>query len=88
MQEVLSSIRMLKYMAIEKPFEERILKARDAELAQLRWNYLLEVSFQAIWSISPILCILVSFWAYTSPLLMHKTLTPSVAFASLAVWNE
>ncbi|GAA5841427.1 hypothetical protein JCM3766R1_004081 [Sporobolomyces carnicolor] len=88
MQEVLSSIRMLKYMAIEKPFEERILKARDAELAQLRWNYLLEVSFQAIWSISPILCILVSFWAYTSPLLMNKNLTPSVAFASLAVWNE
>ncbi|GAA5904673.1 uncharacterized protein JCM6883_003864 [Sporobolomyces salmoneus] len=88
MQEVLSSIRMLKYMAIEKPFEERILKARDAELAQLRWNYLLEVSFQAIWSISPILCILVSFWAYTSPLLMNRNLTPSVAFASLAVWNE
>ncbi|GAA5944109.1 uncharacterized protein JCM15063_005316 [Sporobolomyces koalae] len=88
MQEVLSSIRMLKYMAIEKPFEEKILKARDAELAQLRWNFILEVSFQAIWSISPILCILVSFWAYTSPLLMGKTLTPSVAFASLAVWNE
>ncbi|GAA5837403.1 hypothetical protein JCM5353_002686 [Sporobolomyces roseus] len=88
MQEVLSSIRMLKYMAIEKPFEERILKARDAELAQLRWNFILEVSFQAIWSISPILCVLMSFWAYTSPLLMGKNLTPSIAFASLAVWNE
>ncbi|GAA6061872.1 hypothetical protein JCM10212_000513 [Sporobolomyces blumeae] len=88
MQEVLASIRMLKYMAIEKPFEERIVKARDAELAQLRWNFVLEVSFQAIWSISPILCVLVSFWAYTSPLLMDRALTPSVAFASLAVWNE
>ncbi|GAA5864423.1 hypothetical protein JCM1840_000490 [Sporobolomyces johnsonii] len=88
MSEVLGSIRMLKYAAIEKPFEERILKSREAELTQLRRNFFLEVSFQAIWSISPILCVLVSFWAYTSPALMGKTLTPSTAFASLAVWNE
>ncbi|GAA5957081.1 hypothetical protein JCM21900_000787 [Sporobolomyces salmonicolor] len=88
MNEVLGSIRMLKYAAIEKPFEQRILKSRDAELTQLRRNFFLEVSFQAIWSISPILCVLVSFWAYTSPALMGKTLTPSTAFASLAVWNE
>lgn len=29
-----------------------------------------------------------SFWAYTSPLLMDQVLTPSTAFAALAVWNE
>ncbi|GAA6021159.1 hypothetical protein JCM10207_008338 [Rhodosporidiobolus poonsookiae] len=88
MNEVLNSIRMIKFYAFEKPFEEKILKARSDELKQLRWNFWLEVSFQAIWSVSPILCVLVSFWAYTSPLLMNRELTPSVAFASLAVWNE
>ncbi|GAA5991895.1 hypothetical protein JCM10908_002259 [Rhodotorula pacifica] len=88
MNEVLSSIRMIKFYAFERAFEQRILAARADELASLRHNYFLEVSFQGIWTISPILCVLVSFWAYTSPLLMGQTLTPSTAFAALAVWNE
>ncbi|GAA6040411.1 hypothetical protein NBRC10512_001368 [Rhodotorula toruloides] len=88
MNEVLGSIRMIKFYAFERPFEKRILDARRDELKTLRWNYFLEVSFQGIWSISPILCILVSFWAYTSPLLMNRQLTPSTAFTALSVWNE
>ncbi|BGP24141.1 ATP-binding cassette transporter [Rhodotorula toruloides] len=88
MNEVLGSIRMIKFYAFERPFEKRILEARRDELEMLRWNYFLEVSFQGIWSISPILCILVSFWAYTSPLLMNRQLTPSTAFTALSVWNE
>jgi ABC-type multidrug transport system fused ATPase/permease subunit len=136
MNEVLSSIRMIRFYAFEKPFEQRVLKAREEELKQMRTNFFLEVSFQgcvlvsfpavllppiivlpllhsslsslslnplrlprtltdpltsscnSIWAISPICCVLFSFWAYTSPLLMGQKLTPSVAFASLAVWNE
>ncbi|GAA6024648.1 hypothetical protein JCM8202_000420 [Rhodotorula sphaerocarpa] len=88
MNEVLSSIRMIKFYAFERAFEKRILAARSDELAALRYNYFLEVSFQGIWTISPILCVLVSFWAYTSPFLMNRVLTPSTAFAALAVWNE
>ncbi|GAA6039699.1 hypothetical protein JCM8097_001359 [Rhodosporidiobolus ruineniae] len=88
MNEVLGSIRMIKFYAFEKPFEERVVKARADELHQLRNNFLLEVCFSGIWSISPILCVLISFWAYTSPLLMNQELTPSTAFASLAIWNE
>ncbi|GAA5837596.1 hypothetical protein JCM11251_002021 [Rhodosporidiobolus azoricus] len=88
MNEVLGSIRMIKFYAFEGAFEQRILKAREDELAQLRWNFWLEIFFQGIYSVSPILCILVSFWAYTSPLLMNRELTPSVAFASLAIFNE
>lgn len=55
MNEVLGSIRMIKFYAFERPFEKRILDARKDELRTLRWNYFLEVSFQGIWSISPIL---------------------------------
>lgn len=86
MNEVLSSIRMIKSLAFEQPFEERIIASRSEELKQLRRNFLLEVAFNAIWSVSPILCVLVSFYVYTT--VMGQELTPSVAFASLAVWNE
>ncbi|SCV71041.1 BQ2448_3803 [Microbotryum intermedium] len=86
MNEVLQSIRMIKYMAFEEPFEKRIMEARAFELKQLRRNYLLEVSFSGIWGISPILCVIVSFYVYTN--IIGKELTPSIAFASLAVWNE
>jgi len=129
MQEVLSSIRMLKYMAIGSfraipnlcpritqisLVHRETIRGKDPESSRRRigstsmelhlgrfvspvLNLLSSlltidiartVSFQAIWSISPILCVLTSFWAYTSPLLMNRTLTPSIAFASLAVWNE
>lgn len=77
--------------------------AGNEELKHLRHNFLLEVSFNAIWSASPILCVLgeffssdfliyadmphtVSFYVYTK--VMGQELTPSTAFASLAVWNE
>ena len=46
------------------------------EMADGRWaragNYLLEVSFSAIWGVSPILCVLVSFWIYTAPWAVNK----------------
>ncbi|GAA5830682.1 hypothetical protein JCM3770_005698, partial [Rhodotorula araucariae] len=88
MNEVLGSIRFIKFMAFEHPFETRILDARDDEIRELRRNFVLEIIFQGIYNISPILCVLVSFWAYTSPLLMGQELTPSTAFTALSVWNE
>ncbi|GAA5861561.1 hypothetical protein JCM8547_008073 [Rhodosporidiobolus lusitaniae] len=88
MNEVLNSIRMIKFYAFEGPFEKRVLAARDHELKTLRTNYFLEVMFQLVWGVSPILCVCLSFFIYTSPTFMNQTLTPSTAFASLAIWNE
>ncbi|CAD6589269.1 MAG: hypothetical protein CYPHOPRED_004772, partial [Cyphobasidiales sp. Tagirdzhanova-0007] len=42
MSEVLSSIRYIKFMAYERAFEQRILRAREEEIRQQRNNYLLE----------------------------------------------
>jgi ABC-type multidrug transport system fused ATPase/permease subunit len=53
MNEVLSSIRMIKFYAFEKPFEKRVLKAREDELRELRRNFWLEVSFQGVRPPSP-----------------------------------
>lgn len=86
MNEVLSSIRYIKFMAYERPFEQRILKARDEELRQQRSIYMLEVLWDFIWGASPIACIVVSFYVYTK--IMERDLTPAVAFTSLAIFNE
>ena len=86
MSEVLSSIRYIKFMAYERAFEQRILRAREEEIRQQRNNYLLEVAFNFIWGASPIACVLVSFLVFTKA--MHRDLTPSIAFTSLAVFNE
>ena len=86
MNEVLTSIRYIKFMAYEKPFEERILRAREEELKQQRYIYLLEVAFNFIWGSSPVACVVVSFYVYTK--IMGRDLTPSIAFTSLAVFHE
>ena len=86
MSEVLSSIRYIKFMAYERAFEQRILRAREEEIRQQRNNYLLHVAFNFVWGASPVACVLVSFLVFTKG--MHRDLTPSVAFTSLAIFNE
>jgi len=68
-------------MAWEAPFEDRILRSREVELKQVKRSFMLEVAFQLIWTISPMICVLVSFLWYTK--VSHQVLTPSVAFTSL-----
>jgi hypothetical protein len=45
MNEVLGAIRMIKFMAWERKFEERVTKTRTKELKYLKRNYIIEVSF-------------------------------------------
>lgn len=73
-------------MAWEAPFEERIIRSRQVELKQLRKSFILEVAFEFIWTISPMVCTLVAFLWYTK--VSQQVLTPSIAFTSLAVFNE
>lgn len=86
MNEVLGAIRMLKFMAWERSFEARILKIRERELKYQRLNYIIETLFNSIWNASPLLVTLVSFWHYT--VIRKQVLYPSVAFTSIAVFNE
>lgn len=44
MNEVLGAIRMIKFMAWERKFEEKINTIRSKELVYLRRNYIIEVS--------------------------------------------
>ncbi|KAJ3540055.1 hypothetical protein NM688_g6278 [Phlebia brevispora] len=86
MNEILGGIRMLKFMAWERNFEERVLKIRDEELKYQFVNYMVEVLWNAVWNASPILVTLVSFWHFCY--VRGEVLTPSTAFAAMAVFEE
>ncbi|KAG2142476.1 multidrug resistance-associated ABC transporter [Suillus clintonianus] len=86
MNEILGGIRMLKFMAWERSFEKRVLKIRERELKYQKLNYRIEVVFAAIWEASPLIVTLVSFWHFA--VWRQQTLTPSIAFTSMLVFNE
>ncbi|CCM00229.1 uncharacterized protein FIBRA_02257 [Fibroporia radiculosa] len=86
MNEILGGIRMLKFMAWERSFEERVMKIRARELKFQRLNYNIEIVFNTIWNASPILVTLVSFWHFT--VVRQQVLTPSIAFTAISVFNE
>ncbi|KAH9036170.1 ATP-binding cassette transporter [Lactarius pseudohatsudake] len=86
MNEVLGAIRMLKFMAWERNFEKRVLKIREKELKFQKLNYIIEVLWNAIWNASPMIVTLVAFFHFA--VIKNQTLTPSVAFTSVAVFSE
>jgi ABC-type multidrug transport system fused ATPase/permease subunit len=86
MNEVLQGIRMLKFMAWERPFETRVNKIRREELAWQRRNFQIEIAFDVLWAFTPILVTIVSFVHYT--VIRGEKLTPAVAFTSIAVFDE
>ncbi|KAH7344787.1 multidrug resistance-associated ABC transporter [Rhizoctonia solani] len=87
-QQVLGAMRMLKFMAWERSFEARVLKIRERELMHQKRNYLIETLFNAIWNSTPAITLvtLVSFFHFA--VVRQQTLTPSIAFTSLTVFNE
>ncbi|WVQ79183.1 hypothetical protein IAT38_001279 [Cryptococcus sp. DSM 104549] len=86
MNEILQGIRMLKFMAWERSFESRIQTIRKNELSWQARNYQIEVAFNCIWALTPVLVTVVAFLHFT--LVRGQTLTPSICFASVAVFGE
>ena len=48
---------MLKFMAWERNFEQRVLKVRDRELKYQQLNYTIEVLWNAIWYVRNLACV-------------------------------
>ncbi|KAH7104982.1 multidrug resistance-associated ABC transporter [Auriculariales sp. MPI-PUGE-AT-0066] len=86
MNELLSGIRMLKFMAWERNFQKRVMRIRDKELKYQRRNYIIETIFSVIWEGSPLLVTLAVFFHYA--VIRGMPLTASVAFPALAVFDE
>lgn len=86
MNEILGAIRMLKFMAWERKYEARVSDVRNEELKWLKRNYMIEVLFTFVWSVTPIVAIIVTFMHYS--LIAKKPLTPGIAFPAVSVLNE
>lgn len=85
MNELLNSIRIIKYFAWESSFMKDIDECRANELKQLRRRYFMLCLASLSWNASPVLITLLTFVTYTK--LAGKDLTASVAFTSLSLFN-
>ncbi|KAL5480838.1 hypothetical protein ACEPAI_9778 [Sanghuangporus weigelae] len=86
MNEVLGAMRMLKFMAWERNFENRIMRIREQELKYQFSTYKIQLLFVTIWNISPLLVTLVAFWHFT--VVRGQALTPSIAFTSVCLLSR
>ncbi|KAK9244689.1 hypothetical protein V1506DRAFT_540604 [Lipomyces tetrasporus] len=83
--EILQSIKIIKFFAWESMFKADLLKIRKEELRKLRQQYLLWTAAVIVWFGFPTILTCVTFGFYT--LVEKKELTPSVAFSSVALFN-
>ncbi|CAB4491465.1 P-loop containing nucleoside triphosphate hydrolase protein [Rhizophagus irregularis] len=86
MHETLQGIRMIKFFAWDKKYEDRVLEARAKELIQLRNNFICRAIFDLLWMSSPILVTIFSFFVFTE--IQGNYLTVSIAFTSISIFNE
>ncbi|WFD24320.1 hypothetical protein MEQU1_003019 [Malassezia equina] len=86
LNECFFGIRMIKAQAWEPMFDSKIHHTRSDEIQELRWSFVFESLLSMVLELNPLLVTLVAFTFYTQ--VLHKTLTPQVAFTSLAVFNE
>jgi ABC-type multidrug transport system fused ATPase/permease subunit len=82
--EALHGMRQIKYSALEELYEKKILKARDAELAQYWRVTLWMCALNSVVFLGPLMlsCVSLAVYAYTS------RVRPSVIFASLGLFDQ
>ncbi|KAI8094907.1 P-loop containing nucleoside triphosphate hydrolase protein [Gilbertella persicaria] len=83
MNELLSAIRIVKFFAWENEFKKRIIDAREKELGAIRSRLMMFMWMICAWFLIPILIMVTVFYVYT----INNTLTASVAFTALALFN-
>lgn len=83
--EILSAIKLIKFHAWEKPFQNRISKIREEELNTLRTNFIVNcVNFTAVFCL-PVLASLLCLLMYWS--LGNDYINPVTGFTVVSVFN-
>ncbi|KAF7558292.1 hypothetical protein G7046_g5857 [Stylonectria norvegica] len=82
--EALQGIRQIKFSALEKQWEKRIIAMREKELSMVWKVFLTDTVLFACWVVSPILLAATSLAVYA---LVNHTLLPSVAFVSIGIFK-
>ena len=85
LNEVLSTIKTVKFFAWELPFAKRLASVRHAELTLLRHALALDVLYDFAFVGVPMLVTMTTFGVHT--LLLHRPLSAQTAFTALAIFN-
>ncbi|KAK9763135.1 Transporter of the ATP-binding cassette (ABC) [Basidiobolus ranarum] len=83
--EVLQGIRIIKFFAWEHRFKSRVDESRAKELSVLKQRFRLWLYGGTLWFIFPAIVTAITFYTYTN--VANKSLTASIAFASLALFK-
>ncbi|KAK9479736.1 hypothetical protein V1514DRAFT_327274 [Lipomyces japonicus] len=83
--EILQSIKIIKFFAWEVKFADSLNEVRKEELRKLRKRFIILALAAMIWFGFPTIITFITFGAYT--LIAKKQLTASVAFSSLSLFN-
>jgi ABC-type multidrug transport system fused ATPase/permease subunit len=83
--EALQGLRQLKFMGIEKQWQEKILSVRIKELGELWKSFKADTMLMFCWIASPVFLSAASLAVYA---LIYGELTPSVAFTSIGVFKQ
>lgn len=83
--EVLQNIRIIKYFAWERRFNDIVNEKRKEELRSLRYRYIIWSAAATVWYGTPILITFTSFLLYT--VVEGKRLSPSIAFPALSMFS-
>ncbi|OXB36983.1 ABC transporter ABCC.6 [Cryptococcus neoformans] len=86
MQEAVQAISMIKMMATERFWYRRINNVREREFKKLIQAQVLGYISGLLYSAAPTVIVIVAFAHYT--LVAKKELTATIAFTSIAVFNE
>ncbi|KAI9171700.1 ATP-dependent bile acid permease [Paramyrothecium foliicola] len=82
--EALLGIRQIKFAALEKQWQKRILEMREKELRMVARVFVGDTVLFALWVVSPILLAAASLATYA---IINGNLSPSVAFVSIGIFK-
>jgi hypothetical protein len=83
--EVLNSVRVIKYYAWELKFTAKINAARRAELRNLRKYAVTDAALFVIWEVVPALVGAAAFVTHT--VYLGQSMTPATGFTALTLFN-
>ncbi|KAI8348976.1 P-loop containing nucleoside triphosphate hydrolase protein [Mortierella sp. GBAus27b] len=85
LNEMLSAIRIVKFFGWESKFEEKITAAREKELQRIKDSYIKMIFTDVVWSVVPVLNIVVIFVSYT--MVFGHEISASKIFTTLSLVN-
>ncbi|BFZ56150.1 ATP-binding cassette transporter yor1 [Savitreella phatthalungensis] len=84
MQEILASMRIIKFYAWEKSFMDKVQSLRLQEMALVQWMLVSRSGVNAVAITIPVFATILAFVTYS---LSGHALNPAVVFASLTLFN-